>query len=398
MGLWKSLAGSLRVSYTTADVAEALTAIHHAGLSLYKMEQTDELTLIMTIDRRDYKALQKLANRRGDRLRVLARKGFYWHGKVMLGRPVLLLGMVMLFTLAAFLPTRILFVRVDGNVSIPSRLILEKAEECGIGFWASRRDVRSEKMKNELLSAIPELQWAGVNTSGCVATITVRERTPAEQVADQTGVSRIVASRDGVIQQCTVLHGNALCKVGQAVKAGEVLVSGYTDCGISIQATRAEAEIFALTNRNLTILTPANYDFRDTQIHQEKKYSLIIGKKRINFYKGSGILGSSCVKMYSENYVTLPGGFQLPIALVTEVWSYYDCESVCQDSEVVEEKLLGYAQDYLETQMVAGRILSEEIELTDAGDVYIHTGQYACLEMIGQVRSEEILSGNGKSD
>lgn len=36
-------------------------------------------------------------------------------------------------------------------------------------------------MKNALLSAIPELQWAGVNTYGCRAVISVRERTLPER-------------------------------------------------------------------------------------------------------------------------------------------------------------------------------------------------------------------------
>ena len=37
--------------------------------------------------------------------------------------------------------------------------------------------IRSEKVKNSLLQRIPQLQWAGINTDGCVAVISVREKT-----------------------------------------------------------------------------------------------------------------------------------------------------------------------------------------------------------------------------
>ena len=92
----------------------------------------------------------------------------------MLFRPVLLAGLGILFLLAMYLPSRVLFIRVEGNMQIPDRQILAAAEECGIRFGASRREVRSEKVKNALLSSVPQLQWAGVNTAGCVATISVR--------------------------------------------------------------------------------------------------------------------------------------------------------------------------------------------------------------------------------
>ena len=100
----------------------------------------------------------------------------------------------------------------------------------------------------------------GVNTSGCVATVSVRERTDPEVTEQDSAVSNIVASRDGFIVSATVTRGNFLCRVGQSVKAGQVLISGYTDCGICIQATRAEGEIYAQTSRDFAAVTPRRVD------------------------------------------------------------------------------------------------------------------------------------------
>ena len=252
-------------------------------------------------------------------------------------------------------------------------------------------------MKNALLSALPQLQWAGVNTSGCVATVSVRERTDPEVTEQDSAVSSIVASRDGFIVSATVTRGNSLCRVGQSVKAGQVLISGYTDCGICIQATRAEGEICAQTSRDFAAVTPAQWTVRGEQTAVRRKYSLIIGKKRINLWKDSGILQGSCDRMDRRYELTLPGGFRLPVTLCVEEYTFYDWERMTLEPDAAEAALSKFAQSALTQQMVAGRILSREESITQSEDKYLLEGTYACVEMIGRVRREQIGDTNGKS-
>ena len=239
MDMWRSLSGMVEVELTSADPAAALRAINAAGITVYNARQKGDLTLWFGLHRQAYRRLRTLTKKRGERLTLNGRSGIYWAGRRLLSRPILLGGILLIIALTLFLPTRVLFVQVEGNDHIPARLILEAAADCGIDFGANRREVRSEKMKNAILSAVPQLQWAGINTYGCRAVISVRERTEPDKEEPQSGVSSIVAMRDGVISQLTVTKGNPVCKVGQAVKAGQVLISGYTDCGICIRASHA---------------------------------------------------------------------------------------------------------------------------------------------------------------
>lgn len=399
MGLWRSFAGIVQIQITSADPSRALRDINAAGITVYDVMYADSLTVCGKLSLRDCDAVDKLLRRRGDKMEILERQGMYWSFRKLLSRPVLVGFLLLVLLLALFLPTRVFFINIEGNTTIPTNLILEKAQECGIRFGASRRAVRSEKMKNALISAIPELQWAGVNTSGCVATISVREKSLSEEeTTKQHCVSSIVASRDGVIYSCTVVRGNLLCRAGQAVTAGQTLVSGYTDCGITIQATQAEAEIVARTLRDLEVITPSDAVFRGAETARQTKYSLRIGKKLINFYQDSGISDTTCVKMYEEDYWTLPGGFQLPVAWVTEQYIYYETS----ENEIIEESAFDWmkdaAQAYLQTQMVAGQIIGDDVSVGLYDGVFRLRGQYACLEMIGQVKSEEIINYNGKHE
>lgn len=392
MGLFHSLAGLVQVRIIGADISGSLSKITQQDIPVLHLEETDDLTVTCTIFRADYRRVKEIITNRGDNIEITQRQGLYWGAKSLFHRPVLLAGMLIFLFLSLYLPTKILFVRVEGNHAIPTNLILNQAESCGIRFGASRRQVRSEKIKNALVERIPQLQWVGVNTYGCVATIRVTEKSVVAQQSDiRSPISSIVAARDGVITQCTVVKGNSLCKVGQAVKAGQTLISGYTDCGILIKATRSEGEIYARTNREIQVVSPYADKQRGERIETTKKYSLIIGKNVLKLFNNTGISGTDCVKMYEERYMTLPGGFQLPFGIVKEIWVYhesYDPQVPTMESYAWLESC---GDSYLKSQMVAGSILNKDTTVVLEDGACRLQGQYACLEMIGQVKDEELI-------
>ena len=267
---------------TSADMERAMDAILAAGIRLTDVTSVDMLTVRFSVSIGSYAKLQRIISRRSETLKVLDQLGISWRLLNIFHRPVLLAGIIMILISALIIPTRIFFVQVEGNINVPSRLIMEKASECGVSFLVAGRQIRSEQVKNYLLGAIDELSWVGVNTKGCVATISVRERSPAQSEKTQPAVSSVVASRDGIIQSITVTKGSALCKTGQAVKAGEVLISGYSDLGIALRVTNAEGEVYAETVRDLVALIPTDHVIRGETTEIFENYTLIIGKKRKN--------------------------------------------------------------------------------------------------------------------
>ena len=398
MNFWRSLTGMVEVCLTSADPSGAMGAMNKAGIEIFNACQEGDLSVRFTLRRSDFKRMGRLVRKRGETAELCRRSGLYWALWRLGGRPVLLTGMLLLLILTMYLPGQIYFIEVDGNVSIPTALIIEKAAECGIDFGADRREVRSEKMKNALLQAIPQLQWAGINTYGCRAVISVRERPQEEKSTNQGIVSSIVASRDGVIKEITAHSGNRLCQPGQAVKAGQVLISGYTDCGICIRATQAQGEVLAQTQRDLTLVLPLQYAQKGEIVGQEKKYSLLIGKKLINFSKDSGISTTGCDKMYSVEYMLLPGGLKLPLALVTETVVYYETDCITMEEQHARLLTEDYSCHYLSNTMIAGQIL-QKFEAFQMSETFcILQGRYACQEMIGVTRLEENLRDYGQTD
>jgi len=390
--------GTIQVQITGADVMGTLDLLLKSGISIDEPRWQDPLTLECEIAFRDREMAERLCAKRGDTLKTLRKRGFRFFLADVLKRPVLLFGIFLLILFSVVLPRRILFVRVEGNTGVPERLILEAASQSGISFGASRVEVRSEKVKNALLHRVPQLQWAGVNTRGCVAVISVRERAVGEEKNEVLAFGHIIALRDGVVTSCTALAGTMLCAPGQAVREGDILISGYTNCGICIRAEQARGEVYGQTIRTVTATVPLPVRKQGKVLSEKKKISVLLGKKRIFLWKDSGIWDTTCDRMYEEYYVTLPGGFQLPLALSVERFLNREIAEQTMQPEQCSVTLWESARRYLQQQMIAGSILDTSVDYVRGDESCSVTGRYLCIEMIGVMQRQQIGENHGKSD
>jgi len=388
---------TLRVIVTGGDIPLTLRRIAESGIPVRDLNQQDEITVIFTIFAGNLHELNRILDKRGDTMTVQTKSGlraFLWR---LLHRKLLITGLLFLLLLSLYLPERILFLRVEGNHRIPAREILTAAENCGVSFGVSREEIRSERMKNSLLEQIPGLQWAGINTQGCVGIISVRERTETEADTEESSFGHIVAIRDGVIDSCSATRGNLLCAPGDAVTEGQILISGYTDCGLTIRAEQAEGEVYGMTRRSIQVITPGNTLEKVPSGEESKKISLLFGKKRIILWKDSGIWDTTCDRMYEEYYVTLPGGFVLPIALCVERSFSATLTPEAISGEELEPLLKATAARYLNQQMAAGTIRREHTVFLQ-GDAAELTGEYVCMELIGKMQRDKIGENDAQDD
>ena len=374
MQLWWHLRGWKRLRLTSADCPARLREISQR-ITLEDICFAEELTAEFRCLGSDEK---RIRIRDGECLETVLEGGLptvmhrVWAWR-RLAAFCLLLGIM-----TAVLPTRVFFFRVEGNGELPERRILEQAEACGLTFGAARARLRSEQIKNRLLRAIPELRWAGVNTQGCTAVITVALRDQG-QPPEQEHPGDIVAVSDGIVTACYPRTGTSCVHPGQAVRSGEILISGLTDLGRSTRAERAEGEVYGLTRRTVEAVLPGKTLARTDGERVVRKFSLRIGKKSVNFSNDSGISHGSCVKMRTVNYLTLPGGFRLPAALVTETYTLCDVEQIPREDWA---PLTEAARRCLGERMIAGEILEEA--LSREGNRLL--ADFECRELIGVFR------------
>ena len=381
--------GFVRAQIISADSMDFLWKLAKENIPVTDVKFTDLLTFQLTVSAKCLQKLQEVSQRENVQLRILQNLGVFHILISKLKRPLIPFAVLIWVALLLYLPSKVLFVNVIGNNQIDTERILEKAEICGLSFGADRRKIRSEKIKNALLSEIPELQWVGVNTRGCLAEITVQERVLPARDQGALPVGNIVASRDGVITEIVTTRGTALCRPGQAVSKGQLLVSGYTDSGFALRAEVASAEVFAVTERPQTAVWMQKSFFRGENIDTCAEYSIQIGKNVVELFRRGKVPDSRCCKILETAVLTLPGGFCLPIKLIKETnMQYADAEVCCFAQEAEIKELL---DGYLKNQMLMGKIRSSDYRIKAVNDISHIRAIYICEEMIGMLRKEEIV-------
>ena len=391
--LW--LSGYCRVTVKGVDPQVFLNRLTRAHLPFWNMAMTDEFTMEICVSRKRVQEVLFLAEQCMYTAQIVSRHGAPEEYGGLRRRWVLLLSMTLVALMTAILPQYVWFYSVEGNVTVPTQAIIRAVQASGVDVGTYGKDIVPQTVKNQVLALLPELSWLTIQQSGGRAVIVVREKVETPQISDRRQVQDMVASRDGVIDEISVLDGAALVKKGQAVSAGDILISGYIDLEYKIRATGALGEIYAFTAYPYTAVTPSTYEEKTYTGEEKTVYYLTLGKYRIKISRSSGISAVKCDKMTETKQFTLPGGFSLPIGLCCETYRSYETAPVALSPETAKTLMEQEVLNRIQSTMVAGTILQHTDALQEDGSLYRLAGLVQCREMIGRFRNAELLRKDG---
>jgi sporulation protein YqfD len=384
------------VEITCAEPEKVLEAMIQSGISIRNIHRKSDLVYQFSVAFEDYQIVSKVLSINNGKSVIVSRSGLYWRIKIVFCRPIFIILITVILCLTYFLTTRILFIELQGNQNISNGELVTAADQCGISFGALRKDIRSEKTKNQMLSLVPKLQWVGINTFGCRAVISVRERAEGNACSEGVGISNLVSTQDAHIIYATVTDGTPLVRPGDIVTEGQTLVSGYEDHGQYIKANRASGEVLGLTRRTVSAIMPRNRLVITDNYVTSYRISLLFRKKRINLWKDSRISDVCCGRMYKEYYISLPGGYRLPLAICVDRYYLYETESYPVAELDAYRELQKFSDSYLQHQMIAGQILQKQHRDFAADGMYLLESNYTCSEIISREQREQIGDQNGK--
>lgn len=376
--------GNVLLRIISADMLSVIKALTEAQITIYNIEEVSPIEFQIWIHIRSFNKTSRLLKKKGIEYCVLQRDDFLYRIKSIRKRAVILLCLCILIGCSIYLPTKVLFIEILGNEVVSDIRILETINKYGLFVGIDRAQIRSEEIKNHLLEDIPELNWAGVNTSGCLAVIQVLESDIQKQ-EESPEVSHIVAMSDGIIESCVVTRGRPLCKTGDAVKKGQILVSGYSDHHFLITATRSEGEVYAKTTKTVKAVMLLDTKYRTDEKEKATNLFLIVDQKA---YPLIIEIEESEKAIYEEKYVkqsqlTLPGNMKLPVWLREEIYVIYENTPDTLSAEMAERILVDYCEKLVNNSMICGKILSLSDTISCLDNIVTYNGIYLCNEMIG---------------
>lgn len=389
--------GYVHLRITGAAPERCINLLSARNLRFWGLCREDALHYTLYIYRKDLASVRQCAMRCLADVRVLCLYGLRQRFGGLRKRPVLT-GGLLIAVIATFLLQQFVWaVDVQGMKQLQAEEILRGLEEEGIRFGVWSADIDSQLTKHRMLNRLPQLSWLAVNRSGGILHVLVTERRIPKPEQPAYKVANVVAARDGVLTEISVLEGMKLCSAGQTVTAGQLLVSGYEDYGLCVRAVCANAEIYARTWHSGTVVTPDQAFVKCYTGREWTQRTLIIGRKRINLSGNSGIPLDDCDKMISEKRLPLPGGYELPVCLETATYREYRLTAHKADASEAEARLRQAWRRRIKQEITAGEIQTTSDSVLHTGGLYILHAESACNEMIARlVPAEELYKGEKK--
>jgi similar to stage IV sporulation protein len=174
----------------------------------------------------DYAKLAELAEKRGWKLTRLKHKRLSAVRNWLKKRLAVAVGLVICLTLAI---VSMQFIwRIDildaGPYESEVRLYL-KEQNIHPGIW--KRDISLQTLTSGLEWRMPKVAWVQSYYRGAALVIRCVLGVPPPGVETQGGPGDVVAQRDGILVTLLPLAGTPVCKPGDMVRAGQVLISGW---------------------------------------------------------------------------------------------------------------------------------------------------------------------------
>lgn len=310
-------------------------------------------------------------------------------------RAGLVVGSILALTLIVLSGLFVWDVQVSGNQTLTEEEVIEELRACGFGVGSYLPALRVREIENRVLMASEQIGWLSINTKGTVAQVQVIEHisgTPGEENgASVKRPANLVATRDGQIEYLELYRGNAVVTTGQAVKKGELLVSGLYDSQTgSFRHTRAAGKVMARTERVLQVEIPLSYEEKiyDEPVLGEIEFRFFNFSRKI--FKNSGNSDALCDIIKYKFHLGQLGSNRLPVSLLrTEVRPYH---TEWRERTAEEALTLCYEQLAKELVSLSGEVqlLQKEI-VTEIGESsVVLTCAVVCIENIAEQQEFEI--------
>ena len=378
------LRASVRVEASSAQPEKLLNALAESGVGFSGAESVDGCTLRLTLPAAALGEARRLAVRSQCELRVLHRTGAPAFRRRARRRMALMFSLALCFALLAASSLFVWDIEVTGNEDVSDGEILRVLEDAGVGYGSFWPGWEADRIKNEVILAVPELSWVGVTVAGSRAVGEVRERVERPELIDNDAPCAVTAAETGIIVRMDVDMGAPAVQPGDAVLRGEELVSSLMTSPVGeTRQVHAQADVTARTWYELTASAPLSELTRGDEGRSYSRWALAVGKTRLNFYRDSGKMDIGCDKIIKEYPLAVEGVFALPVKLIRETYTEYEPVYAEAEREALEARLRAALAAELERRLGAGgEVLSESFSAAESGGALLVTLRAECLQNI----------------
>lgn len=390
ISFFRWLFGYVKFSYTGGFREDFINDCFASGIHLKKIcLDGDRLTAQTGI--KTYKQLHKIAFSHGGRVKIFRRKGFPFLFSALNNRWGFFLGAVYLVVFISFMGGFVWNITVVGNNRVTDVKIVDYLAKNGFKIGTRWADTDKEQLEISVLSDFEDVAWISINKFGSTAQIEINETVSKPDMTDNS-ITNVKAAMDGIIVRVEVLGGWAEVQEGDAVAAGDLLISGIRESEVDEENHYAHAygSVYAKVNREISININRNQDENVTTKSREYKYLSLFGMEIPLFIKKES---GNAVETAQKKYLVI-NSYRLPIGMISEKADYFETETNPLNDEALEALARAELEKKKNQELADCEILSEDIkiDMNEGGCSII--GRYSCVQNIAQ--ETEILFDENK--
>ena len=365
-----------------ADTESFYSYCSRNGMELF-YPRKEGYKLFAKTEAKNYKKLRYQAKKRGIKLKLLKKHGFYFFIKKHKSKVGFVSGIFFIIIFLIFMNQYIWKIEVTGNTKTDKENILSYAKEMGLftGTYSKKHSVQD--IEWYILRENKGLASVEINIQGSVASILVNERAEEPQMVPDDDIPiNIVASKYGVIRKMDVFDGQDVVKTGDAVLKGDLLVSAvYEDSHNKLTLKHARAKIMAETDYNIV----AEYPLEEKNISKGKLKKKIF---EIDFLGKKLLVGNNkgCDNLISEVFSEKLKFFwiELPITLTKTQYFTVKENSITHNFDEGKAGALKLLEQKEKEEMSDMEIISRKTEEMIKDGKYIINADYIVLMDIAE--------------
>lgn len=264
-----------------------------------------------------------------------------------------------------------------------SSATLSSLYELGLHSGARWSDIDKDAIEAKLLLSSDDISWVNVNRRGTVAYVTLEKKKSFEKEKDGFKYSNVISSDDAVIEEINVKRGYAVVKVGDAVKKGDVLISGIIPGELSGGFVRAEGSIKGRVYGEVRADVAASREEKVYVSCENFGISYKILGFSINILKNSRNLDGMCDIIEYKSQITLFGRYRLPIERCVKMRLGYKVD----ERTLGKDEIVKAAAEKL-CELFLSKTSESEVIAVKTGGAFVDGGysmysEYTVLKNIG---------------
>lgn len=215
---------------------------------LWDLKKISENEMTFNISVKGFKKLRKIVWDVKSKVKIIKKSGFFILRRKINARKIIFIGLVPALFMIIFLSSLILDIKITGNETVKTELILEKLSEINLQKFKLRGNIDSDKISVKLINDIDKIAWVGVYEKGTKLHIEIKERDMPPKMVPKDVPCNIVAKKDGIIKKINVTNGEKMCELNEIVTKGQLLVSGVINTQFDgLRYVHSTAQIIANT-------------------------------------------------------------------------------------------------------------------------------------------------------